>query len=140
MLLTRNGKRGFILPFFHFTSPFDVGRSKNRPPFFVVINMANIIRATTPTIKYTFKTVDVENITSAYMTIMMGDSVLIEKDLVEAAVDEDTIAWTLTQQETLSMTASKITIMLNWKLVDGTRGASARTTLFVEANAKEEVI
>lgn len=102
--------------------------------------MANIIRATTPTIKYTFKTVDVENITTAYMTIMMGDTVLIEKDLVEATVGEDMIAWTLTQQETLSMTSSKITIMLNWKLADGTRGASARTTLFVEDNDKEEVI
>lgn len=102
--------------------------------------MANIIRATTPTIKYTFKRVDVSDITKAYMTIMMGSEVVLEKDLTQATVDEDSLAWTLTQQETLSMSGCKVSVMLNWKLEDGTRGASARTTLFMERNDKEEVI
>lgn len=102
--------------------------------------MANIIRATTPTIKYTFKHVNVEDIVAAYMTIMMGQEVVVEKDLVQATVEEDALSWTLTQQETLSMTGCRVSVMLNWKLSDGTRGASARTTLFMESNDKDEVI
>lgn len=102
--------------------------------------MVTVIRGTTPTIRYTFSTINVSDITAAYMTIMMGTSVLMEKDLTQAVVDENSISWTLTQEESLSMTENKVTAMLNWKLADGTRGASARTALFVEKNDKEEVI
>lgn len=102
--------------------------------------MSNIIRGTTPTIKYTFSTVSVSDITAAYLTIVMNGSTLLEKDLTQATIDSDSISWTLTQQESLAMTGSKVTAMLNWKLNDGTRGASTRTALFVEKNDKEEVI
>ena len=102
--------------------------------------MANIIRATTPTIKYTFHHVDVSDITKAYMTIVMGSEVVLEKDLAQATVEEDALSWTLTQQETLDMSGCRVSVMLNWKLSDGTRGASARTTLFMESNDKNEVI
>lgn len=136
MVLERNGKStGFIFSLYSFQEWAVFG-----PPFPMVVIMANIIRATTPTIKYTFKHVNVEDITVAYMTIMMGQEVVVEKDLVQATVEEDALSWTLTQQETLSMTGCRVSVMLNWKLSDGTRGASARTTLFMESNDKDEVI
>ena len=137
MILTRTGRRGIRL---HISFYYSFFQGDPDRVAFLVKTMASIIRATTPTIKYVFKTVRVEDITAAYMTIKMEESVLIEKDLTEATVSEDAITWTLTQQETLAMTADKVTIMLNWKLNDGTRGASVRTALFVEDNDKEEVI
>lgn len=102
--------------------------------------MASIIRATTPTIRYTFNAINVSDITTAYMTIKMGETTLIEKDLSQATTSDKTMAWTLTQEETLSMTDDMVTVRINWKLNDGTRGASARTKLYIEDNDKEEVI
>ena len=102
--------------------------------------MANIIRATTPTFKYKFKSVTVANITKAYLTIKQEGETIIEKTLEDATVGTDFLSWTFTQAETLQMSTSKIRVMLNWKLADGTRGASKKTTLAIDCNFKEEVI
>ena len=102
--------------------------------------MANIIRATTPTIKYRFRIVKVTDITTAYLTIKQNGNTIIEKTLADADVGEDSLSWTFTQSETLQMATGKITAMLNWKTVDGTRGASHKSTVAIECNFKEEVI
>lgn len=102
--------------------------------------MSTIIRGTTPSIKYTFKTIDAEDIAVAYLTIKMGGETLLEKDLTTATVEEGSILWTLTQEETLSMADEYIYVRLNWKLADGTRGASSRSRFFIESNDKEVVI
>ena len=86
--------------------------------------MTRIIIGTTPTITYTFKVVAVTDITKAILTIKERGATLIEKDLSDATVGEDTLSWTLTQEETLSIGAKSASMMLNWKLADGTRGAS----------------
>ena len=86
--------------------------------------MTKIIIGTTPTITYRFKVVDVADITVAILTIKERGTTLIEKDLSDATVGEDTLSWTLTQEETLSIGAKSASMMLNWKLADGTRGAS----------------
>lgn len=101
--------------------------------------MAVIINGTTPTIQYTFKDVEVANISEAYLTIVANGQVVMEKDLNTATVGDDYLAWTLTQQETLSMTSTAY-MMLNWLLVDGTRGASSKTTVLMDTNFKNEVI
>ena len=101
--------------------------------------MARIIRGTTPTITYTFKTVDVADLTAAYLTIKRNNYIAVEKDLSAATVDENTLSWTLTQADTLAV-AGDAYIMLNWKTNDGTRGASAETAVKFAANHKEEVI
>lgn len=101
--------------------------------------MANIIQATTPTIIYRFKTAPVENITVAYLTIKKNGNVVLEKDIDSATVTEDALAWTLTQEETLIWSGS-LSFMLNWKLADGTRGASAKSTVKIDDNYKAEVI
>ena len=100
--------------------------------------MASIIKGTTPTLKYTFNTVDVSSITTAYLTIKVDNDSThdIEKDLTSATVEAKSISWTLTQSETLSFKDS-ISVMINWKTDDGTRGASKKTIALVDKNFKE---
>lgn len=102
--------------------------------------MSNVIRATTPTIRYFFNTVSVADITKAYLTITKNDVVVIEKELSEAVVGEDYIAWTLTQNETLSIPAGLVTSECNWLTSGGTRGSSGMRTISIEKNSKEVVI
>lgn len=101
--------------------------------------MAKIIRGTTPTLKYTFSTISVADITAAYLTIKQAGEVIIEKNISTATIGDFDISWTLTQAETL-MLVDNITVMCNWLLSDGTRGATARTKIAIEVNDKEEVI
>lgn len=96
--------------------------------------MATIIRGTTPTLKYVFKTVNVANITTAYLTIK--GKTQIEKTLSDATVGTDFISWKLSQAETLSF-GDNISVMINWKTDDGTRGASKKTIALVDKNFKE---
>lgn len=102
--------------------------------------MASVIRATTPTVTYKFNVIDVADIVTAYLTIKQSGSTVIEKDLSDATVGEDSLAWEFTQEETLLMRQGKISFMLNWKTVDGTRGASEKSVVVIEDNYKDEVI
>lgn len=102
--------------------------------------MANkIIIGTTPTIIYTFKMVSVSDITVAILTIKSGNNTLT-KTLEDAEIGEDSLSWTLTQEETLAISAEVSSMMLNWKTQDGTRGASAKTTVIMSDNYVREVI
>ena len=101
--------------------------------------MANIIKGTTPTFKITFSTVTVTDITAAYLTIRKSAEAVLEKDLTEATVGTNYLAWKLTQEETLAL-GDKISVMVNWKLTDGTRGATNKREYFIDANYKNEVI
>lgn len=99
--------------------------------------MSRIIRGTTPTLKYVFKSVKVSDIVSAYLTIKANTS--IEKTLSDAVVGTDYISWTLTQAETLAF-GNEVSVMLNWKLQNGTRGASEQKTIIIDDNLKDSVI
>ncbi len=99
-----------------------------------------IIQATTPTIKYTFKVVNVSDITTAYLTIKQNGRKIIEKDLSEATVGQKDLSWSFTQTETLQISQGHVTAMLNWKTSDGTRGASAKSSIVIDDNYKNEVI
>ena len=99
--------------------------------------MSRIIRGTTPTLKYVFKSVQVSDIVSAYLTIKANTS--IEKTLSDAVVGTNYISWTLTQAETLAF-GNDVSVMLNWKLQDGTRGASEQKTIIISDNLKDSVI
>ena len=96
--------------------------------------MASIIRGTTPTFKKTFDSVDVSKIVAAYLTVRGKTS--IEKGLSDAVIGEDYIAWTMTQADSLSF-GDVISVMVNWKLDDGTRGATEETTYMIKRNHKE---
>ena len=100
--------------------------------------MACIIRGTTPTIKYTFRTIKTSDITVAYLTIKSGE-VTVEKDLTYAIVEDGALSWTLSQEETLSL-SGKATFRVNYKTEAGLRGASVQTLITIEDNEKAEVI
>lgn len=105
--------------------------------------MTKIIIGTTPTITYKFKTVSPTNITKAILTIKSMGSVgqiILEKTLADAVVGEDSLSWTLTQQETLNIGIQSVKMMLNWLTNSGTRGASAETVIMGVINHKMEVI
>lgn len=102
--------------------------------------MTKIIIGTTPTITYKFKVVAVADITKAILTIKERGTTLIEKDLSDATVGEDTLSWTLTQEETLQLGTKTATMMLNWKTEDGTRGASEEVFIQGSPNHIREVI
>ena len=102
--------------------------------------MTKIIIGTTPTITYTFKVVPVDSITSAILTIKERGVNIIEKNLSDATVGENTLSWTLTQEETLQLGTKTATMMLNWKTEDGTRGASEEVFIQGSPNHIREVI
>ena len=102
--------------------------------------MTKIIIGTTPTITYKFKVVDVADITVAILTIKERGVNIIELNLSDATIGEDSLSWTLTQEETLLIGARTATMMLNWKTEDGTRGASEQVFVTGGDNHIREVI
>lgn len=102
--------------------------------------MATITRGETPTIKYTFRTVDVRNIEVAYVTFVQDGIVKLEKDISSATIGPDYILWTLTQEESLSLDLDSCCFMGNWRTIDGTRGVTRKRSFDVDYNFKEEVI
>ena len=102
--------------------------------------MANIIRATTPTIMYTFSQVSVSDLTEAFFTIQMNGETVIEKDLSQASAGQGTLSWTLTQEETLGLNKERVKMQCNWLTAAGLRGASDEIVVYMAPNLKNEVI
>ena len=105
--------------------------------------MADIIRGTTPTITFKYSAVSVSDIAVAYLTIRQGNA-RVEKDIESAMVDaeENTLSWTLAQDDTLALAASatKATAICDWKLASGIRGRSSIASFTVGETGKDEVI
>ena len=102
-----------------------------------------IIRWTTPTIDFTFKTIQVSDIDEAYLVVKQWDNTVIEKDITSATVDTDanTLSWTLTQAEAgLLTTGKRSSVMCDWVTSGGTRGRSKVLDSSVENSGKNEVI
>lgn len=102
--------------------------------------MVQIIIGTTPTITYKFKIVSPTELEKAILTIKIAGQVILEKTLADASVGEDTLSWTLTQEETLSIGTRSGKMMLNWLTHSGKRGASEITTIRGDTNHIPEVI
>ena len=102
--------------------------------------MKQIIIGTTPTIVYTFRTVPVSTITTAFFTVKRGGVEIIKKPLSEAVVGENTISWTLSQEDTLAIGVRLVTMMINWVTADDVRGASKEETVNGVNNHIREVI
>lgn len=102
--------------------------------------MTQIVIGTTPTITYTFHTVSISELSKAILTIKCTGQVILEKTLADATIGEDSLSWTLTQQETLDIGTRSGKMMLNWLTNSGTRGASAETVIMGATNHKREVI
>lgn len=102
--------------------------------------MINIIRGTTPTVKYTFSVVDVHDITAAYLTIEQCGSLIVDKGIDSGTISGNAIYWRLEQEDTLAASCGNAKMMLNWLLSDGTRGASNELGVVFKENQKDEVI
>lgn len=104
--------------------------------------MVKIVIGTTPTIKYTFKTVDPADFAEAILTIKDSRKTeKLRKTLDTATVGTDYVEWTLTQAETLSLgTGSALSMMLNWMTNSGVRGTSAEEAVVAVNNQIREVM
>ena len=102
--------------------------------------MTTIIIGTTPTITYKFKIVSPTELEKAILTIKIAGQVILEKALADAVVGEDSLSWTLTQQETLNIGTRSCKMMLNWVTHSGKRGASEETAIMGVSNHVREVI
>lgn len=100
--------------------------------------MNKIVVGTTPTIKYVFSKVNVNDINIAILTISRYNQVLITKTLDDATVGEDFISFILTQQETLDIGVGEAEIMLNWVDNSGVRGTGKTAQVkFLDNDIKE---
>ena len=104
--------------------------------------MSAIVRGTTPTIQYTFSTVDLTDLASAVLTISQRETV-ITLDLDDAAVDaaHGVLSWTLTQEDSLKLSPARTAdIRLDWLLTNGTRGAGKTLQVSVSNPGVNEVM
>lgn len=99
-----------------------------------------IIRGTTPTIEYRFKEIDPADIAAAYLIIMQRDSVVIEKNINDAAVTEDLLYFDLSQADTLKLQKCRGVMILDWKTNNGKRGRANIREFDVEDSGKNEEI
>ena len=101
---------------------------------------------TTPTIIFNnFQIVRVGEIADAVLTIKQGGmysrSVLIKRDLSTAEVSATEIAWTLTQEETLTLDPkAQASICMNFLTNTGLRGTSKVVNCYIEDNPLKEVM
>ena len=105
--------------------------------------MNAIIRGTTPTITFTFDTVDTSNITEAYITIKSVndlDTAIVQNSLATATVASGSISWDLSQTDPFKLTAGDtVNVYCDWK--EGTvRGRSQVATCRVFETGVDEVI
>ena len=102
-----------------------------------------IVRGTTPTIKWIFHEIQVGDIVSAIFTIHRKKDVIVEKDMSEAVInsEENSMGWTLTQQESLRLREFQTYgLHCDWLLNNGTRGAGIIGQARCEPTGKDGVI
>lgn len=99
-----------------------------------------MISGTTPTILFKFTDINPAEITVAVLTIKQGESTVIQRNIDTATVSEESLAWTLSQEETLELRLVPVTICCDWKLNTGIRGRSEILREPVEAPGIAEVI
>lgn len=100
-----------------------------------------IPRGTTPSIPFTFKTIDTATIVVAYLTIEQAGVQILEKDLSEAVATEGKLEWTLTQEETLAIRDNiEMRIQCRYRTNDGSALASRIYDVYPYEILKEGVI
>lgn len=84
-----------------------------------------VVPGTTPTLRFRFKTIPLNQLVEAYLTIQQDGENIIEKTLEEAVAEESCLSWTLTQQDTLKIAEhSRVLIQVRFKTSGGYAGAS----------------
>lgn len=84
-----------------------------------------IPRGTTPTLTFAYKTVPVETIVEAWLTMTQRGKLVVDKDIETCRKGEDTLSWSLTQEETLAIEVdAEVEIQCRYKTASGFAGAS----------------
>lgn len=100
-----------------------------------------LIRGTTPTIIFSFDTIQAANISVAVLCVKQSKSTVIEKELSDGLVSEGKLLFTLSQEDTLKLNPSLVAkIILDWKTSAGVRGRSNIVEATVTNPGKEEVL
>lgn len=100
-----------------------------------------IFKGTTPTFVFTFKTVSPSDIVTAFLVIKQFGKTRVSQDISKATVNEDSMEWTLTQDESLTLSIGKpAEIHCDWVAANGTRGHSEFAMCDVLPGGKDEVI
>lgn len=109
--------------------------------------MNAIIRGTTPTIKFTFDTIESADLNEAFIVVKSVndlETAIIKHDITDATTGVDYIQWKLTQTDTLKLTAGDtVNVYCDWTITDGdpmTRGRSQVATCRVFETGVDEVI
>lgn len=104
--------------------------------------MNAIIRGTTPTITFTFDTVDPTTFADYYLTIKSISDLstpIIQTSAGSASATE--LSFTLTQTDTFKLTAGDtVNIYLDWLTMDMIRGRSVVATCRVFETGRDEVM
>ncbi len=102
--------------------------------------MTEIIIGTTPTITYKYKIVSPSEFRTAFLTIKVGGQIILEKTLADAEIGDDSLAWTLSQAETLAIGTRSGKMQANAVTQDGKRVTSTEESIRGLPNQKAEVI
>ena len=100
-----------------------------------------IVRGTTPTVDYSFSTIDPRTLDACYMTISQDGETIIERDSETMNATSTTASWELTQEDTLGLIAGKkCEIQLRYVTSGGLAYASAISSVEVLDVLKKGVI
>lgn len=104
--------------------------------------MTQIIRGTTPTIIFQFSDISVEDITDAVLSVKQSGATIVTASADDAWFDtvDNTIAWTLTQEQTLGIDNRTGSIVCDWVTSDGLRGRSVEEFFSVGQPGVEDVL
>lgn len=103
--------------------------------------MNGIMQSTTPTVRFTFKVINVPDIIEAYLTIKQEGKLIAERDLNEATIEDKALAWVLTQEETLKINPQRtIDVQCKYKLIQGQVYASKKYEVLGFEILKKDVI
>ena len=104
--------------------------------------MNAIIRGTTPTITFTFDSVDPADFVDHCLTIKSVtdlNTAIIQTS--NATIDTGTLSYTLAQVQTLALTAGDtVNVYCDWLTTGGVRGRSVVATCRVFETGKDEVM
>lgn len=97
-------------------------------------------RGTTPTLSFNLP-FRVSDLAVLYITAKQYDVLVLEKDLSDCTVNDTSVSFTLTQEETLKLKPNRrITLQVRVKTHDGTALASQKFECDVKDILKEGVI
>ena len=103
--------------------------------------MAEIIRGTTPTLKFNFREVNPAQIETAYLVLKQLGAERLKLSLSDATMTEKALIWTLTQEQTLHLAIGRdVVVVCDWKLQNGVRGRSEEAVFDVGEPGVKEVI